>query len=120
MLVSIHPFTPPIDLKDIPVILPTISAMLAGSVAGIRFSPVSDITILSSTTTGTKLMDHVKSQQAYTAPIFIASCGSFLSAGLLRSFPVYINILISLSIGLLIAIALLYLFNFLQKRKISS
>lgn len=51
---------------NIELLLPALSAVLAGAVFGDHTSPISDTTILSSTGAGSHLMDHVTTQLPYT------------------------------------------------------
>ncbi|MCK4517298.1 hypothetical protein KAT92_00845, partial [Candidatus Babeliales bacterium] len=103
MLVTLHQASPPILLTDIPSVLPTIAAILTGAVAGIHFSPISDVVIMAATSTGAHHIDHIKTQQIYILPVFFASCVSFFLSGLLLEQQAYINVFVSLGVGLGIA-----------------
>lgn len=64
---------------DITILLPTLAAVLAGSVCGDHCSPMSDTTILSSTGAKCNHIDHVITQLPYALLVaFIASIGYFV------------------------------------------
>lgn len=111
MIISFSNVAAPVDLYTVKIALPTLAAILGGAVAGIQLSPIADITIIASTSTGAHHMDYIKTQQYYVIPIFVATCVSFLISGLLIHLPIYINTLISLSTGLTIAITTLTILN---------
>ena len=111
MLVTLHQVSPPILLSAIPSVLPTIAAILTGAVAGIHFSPISDVVIMAATSTGAHHIDHVKTQQVYILPVFFASCVSFLLSGLLLDQQAYVNIFTSLGIGVGIAFLIYWWLN---------
>ncbi|MBU1007516.1 hypothetical protein KKA53_00320 [Candidatus Dependentiae bacterium] len=116
MLTTMHPATPPIPLEAITIAIPTISAILAGSVVGNILTPIADIVIIGSTSTQAYHMDHIKTQQAYIAPIFLASCISFLLSGMLIDLPTYANALLSLSAGVFTSFSLVTLLNYISTR----
>ena len=61
------------------LLLPALSAVLAGAVFGDHCSPISDTTILSSTGAGSNLMDHVSTQLPYALiSAGIAAIGYFV------------------------------------------
>ena len=114
MVTAMYPGTSPLTLQAAPMVIPTLSAVLAGSVTGNVFSPIADIVVMASTSTKSHHIDHVKSQQMYILPIFIATCLAFLMSGLLISYPTHINVLVSLSTGILCACGI---YTFLNKKK---
>lgn len=117
MLTTMHPATPPIPLESIAIAIPTISAILAGSVVGNILTPIADIVIMGSTSTQAYHMDHVKSQQAYILPIFLACCISFLLSGLLINLPLYANALLSLTAGMIASFSFVTLLDMKRKSR---
>jgi Na+/H+ antiporter NhaC len=107
MITSLHAGSAPFVLSAVPIALPTIGAVLAGSVAGINLSPIADIVVMASTVTKCHHIDHVKAQQVYILPVFIASCVAFLCAGFLINLPLMLNALISLTIGICVSFSLM-------------
>jgi Na+/H+ antiporter NhaC len=115
MVTSLSGFSMPVSLNSIKIAVPALSAVMAGSVAGINFSPVADIVVMATKCTGSHHIDHVKSQQAYILPVFVASCISFLLAGYFVHLPLFVNAFISLSIGLLASFTVVSILNKREK-----
>lgn len=70
---------------DITMMLPTLAAVLAGSVCGDHCSPISDTTILSSTGARCNHIDHVTTQLPYALLVAAISSFGYLIMGLTRS-----------------------------------
>ena len=68
-------------VTDINLILPALSAVLAGSVFGDHCSPISDTSILSSTGAGSNHIDHVVTQLPYALIGALASVLGYLFYG---------------------------------------
>jgi tetracycline resistance efflux pump len=66
---------------DLALMLPMLSAVLAGSVFGDHCSPISDTTILSSTGARCKHIDHVATQLPYALSIATISALGFITIG---------------------------------------
>ena len=64
------------------LLLPCLSAVLAGAVFGDHCSPISDTTILSSTGASCHHIDHVMTQLPYALFIAVASLLAYLLIGL--------------------------------------
>ena len=71
--------------SDIALILPMLSAVLAGSVFGDHCSPISDTTILSSTGARCNHIDHVSTQLPYALSVAFVSCIGFITLGMTSS-----------------------------------
>ncbi|OBW92131.1 Na+/H+ antiporter NhaC family protein [Gallibacterium salpingitidis] len=70
---------------DPSLMLPCLSAVMAGAVCGDHCSPVSDTTILSSTGAACNHIDHVNTQLPYAAVVAIASFVGFICLGFTSS-----------------------------------
>ncbi|CAH0526476.1 Na+/H+ antiporter NhaC family protein [Vibrio hippocampi] len=70
---------------DIAMMLPMLSAVLAGSVFGDHCSPISDTTILSSTGARCNHIDHVSTQLPYALSVALVSCIGFITLGMTTS-----------------------------------
>ncbi|UPQ87010.1 Na+/H+ antiporter NhaC family protein [Vibrio sinaloensis] len=70
---------------DIALMLPMLSAVLAGSVFGDHCSPISDTTILSSTGARCNHIDHVATQLPYALSVAAVSCIGFVTLGMTAS-----------------------------------
>ncbi len=73
---------------DISLILPMLSAVLAGSVFGDHCSPISDTTILSSTGARCNHIDHVSTQLPYALSVALVSAVGFTVLGMTESLAV--------------------------------
>ncbi|RWZ54897.1 Na+/H+ antiporter NhaC family protein [Halobacillus fulvus] len=89
------------------LILPALSAVLAGSVFGDHCSPISDTTILSSTGAGSNHIDHVLTQLPYAFIAAIAASVGYIVLGLTGQ--VWLPLLITLLIVAVIGITIHYL-----------
>jgi len=63
------------------LLLPCLSAVMAGAVCGDHCSPVSDTTILSSTGARCNHMDHVTTQLPYAVTVAAATCVGYIVVG---------------------------------------
>ncbi|CAM4220233.1 Na+/H+ antiporter NhaC family protein [Vibrio astriarenae] len=70
---------------DIALMLPMLSAVLAGSVFGDHCSPISDTTILSSTGARCNHIDHVATQLPYALSVALISCVGYIALGFTSS-----------------------------------
>lgn len=70
---------------DPSLLLPCLSAVMAGAVCGDHCSPISDTTILSSTGAQCNHMDHVTSQLPYAMLVAIATIAGYLVLGFTKS-----------------------------------
>ncbi len=105
----------PIILPDIYILLPTIGAVISGSLAGAQLSPIADPITVSAMSAGAYQIDHVKTQTPYILPALIGTCVSFIAAGFLKIDGPTVNALICLGIGLIISLMLLTLLNMAAK-----
>lgn len=70
---------------DPSLIIPCMSAVMAGAVCGDHCSPISDTTILSSTGARCNHIDHVTSQLPYSLTVAAAAASGYLALGLTKS-----------------------------------
>jgi len=94
---------------DMTLLLPTLAAVLAGSVFGDHCTPISDTTILSATGAGVNHIDHVITQLPYAMISALAAGIGYLFIGLTE-----LNIL-GLILTLVLIIGLSLIKNFLSK-----
>ena len=78
------PLVVPLVATDEALVLISISAVLSGSVCGDHISPISDTTILSSTSCKCDHLIHVKSQMPYCLMISLISFLGFIFGGFVR------------------------------------
>ncbi|SFJ40995.1 Na+/H+ antiporter NhaC [Halobacillus dabanensis] len=91
-------------VSDPTLILPALSAVLAGSVFGDHCSPISDTTILSSTGAGSNHIDHVLTQLPYAIIAAVASSIGYVILGLSGQIwlPLVLTLIIVAGIALII------------------
>ncbi|MDD9950301.1 MAG: hypothetical protein OXT67_01925 [Zetaproteobacteria bacterium] len=65
----------------LPMLAPSLAAVLSGAVAGDHVSPISDTTIMSSTSTAMDHHDHVRTQVDYAWPVISTCALSYLLYG---------------------------------------
>lgn len=94
-------------VTDVSLLLPALSAVLAGSVFGDHCSPISDTTILSSTGAGSNHIDHVITQLPYAFIAAAAAAVGYLIVGITGQ--VYLALSITIGIVLLVGIFIHYL-----------
>lgn len=70
---------------DPTLIIPCMSAVMAGAVCGDHCSPISDTTILSSTGARCNHIDHVTSQLPYALTVAGAAAAGYLVLGMTKS-----------------------------------
>lgn len=111
MLTALSGLPLPIDPRSLPLLFPVLGAIFSGSVCGDHISPLSETTIMAATSTGTKPIEHAYTQFPYTIPAITGSVVAFIIAGLVASSTTWISIAISLGIGFLVCVGLLYWFS---------
>jgi tetracycline resistance efflux pump len=99
---------------DIALMLPMLSAVLAGSVFGDHCSPISDTTILSSTGARCNHIDHVSTQLPYALSVALVSCIGFIALGMTAS--IAFSFIAAMVAFILVCVGL----SWLSKSKIAS
>ncbi|ROV58873.1 Na+/H+ antiporter NhaC family protein [Vibrio ponticus] len=98
---------------DIALMLPMLSAVLAGSVFGDHCSPISDTTILSSTGARCNHIDHVATQLPYALSVALVSCIGFIVLGITD------NLAISFAAATAAFVAVCFVLSVLSKSKMT-
>lgn len=101
-------------ITDMDMLLPSLAAVLAGSVFGDHCTPISDTTILSSTGAGANHIDHVLTQIPYAFIAAGSACVGYLLIGLTNL--VFLPLLVSFAV----AIGICVLLHSLGKTKVNS
>lgn len=99
---------------DLALMLPMLSAVLAGSVFGDHCSPISDTTILSSTGARCNHIDHVATQLPYALSVAAVSCIGFITLGMTASVG------LSFALSAVAFVAVCVLLSILSKSKMAS
>jgi len=95
---------------DIDLLLPSLAAVLAGSVFGDHCTPISDTTILSSTGAGANHIDHVLTQLPYAIIAAIVSIVGYLVIGLTG------NVVLSLIVSLVFLFGIVIIYQFTTRK----
>jgi tetracycline resistance efflux pump len=85
----------PLSVPEVPLLFPVLGAVISGAIAGGHVSPISDSTVMSSTSSGCYHIDHIMTQIGYVAPVILGTSAAFLITGLFAS---YTNSIVSISI----------------------
>lgn len=116
MVISLLNLSTPVHVDQVFLLFPVLGAIISGAVSGDHISPISDTTIMSSTSCGAYHVDHVQTQMTYALPILVATAVAYLVAGFLIGYPFYVVVFVPLIIGLIIGLGTLFIRNLLQKR----
>lgn len=120
ILLSLVPFTTPIDPINIPLLFPILGAIFSGAVCGNHVSPIAETTIMAATSSGSYPLDHIHTQLPYAFLVVISSCIAFLAVGFLMPIGKIAALAISLGVGLISCFVLLSLFHYRTQKKYSS
>lgn len=96
---------------QINLLYPLLGAIFSGAVCGDHISPISETTIMASTSSGSYPMDHAYTQFFYALPAIISSALAFLAAGYLAPYGMLTTLIGSLSIGLSSCLVILWYLN---------
>lgn len=83
MLLTLSKVVTPVTITEIPMLFPLLGAIISGAVAGTQMSPISDVMLMSATSSGCYHIDLVKVQTSFAIPSIISAATAFLLAGLL-------------------------------------
>lgn len=111
MVIKLLGLSAPVTIDQVSLLLPVLGAILSGAIAGDHISPISDTTIMSSTSTGAYHISHVQTQFGYAWPIVLCVALAFISAGLLASYGMKMMLIVSIPIGIISSALLLSLLN---------
>ncbi len=112
MLTSLSELPLPLDPQELPLLLPVLGAIFSGSVCGDQISPLSDTTMMTVTSTGTKIFTHTYTQFFYILPL-IASCivGYTIMGLLIGHIDPWMNAGISFGISCSICLIIIWLLH---------
>lgn len=99
----------PASIEDVALLFPTLGAILSGCVAGDHISPISDTTIMTSTSTAMEHTDHVQTQMTYAVPLILVTIVSYICLGYLLAFGSFLSFVMTLFIAGLLIVAVLHL-----------
>ncbi|HLB40202.1 MAG TPA: Na+/H+ antiporter NhaC family protein [Candidatus Babeliales bacterium] len=117
MVISLLKLATPAAADAVFVLLPSLGAIFSGAAAGGHVSPISDTTVMSANSSGSYLIDHIKTQILYATPAILATIMAFLIAGVLMHHPTWEIVTISLSLGIALCGLVLLALNKFYKSK---
>jgi tetracycline resistance efflux pump len=106
----------PVNPEQLMMLLPVLGAIFSGAVAGNHLSPIADMTVLITSSSGAYPMDHLQTQIPYVVPALIGTACAFLLMGMFASSAWTLKILLPVTVGFLVSVVLLYLCNRLLKK----
>ncbi len=101
----------PLAFADANLLSPVIGALLSGAVAGGHFSPISDSTVLASTSSGSYHLDHVATQIPYLLPALIGSVLALISSSILLPYSHFLALTASFIGSIVVTVAMLAFLN---------
>jgi tetracycline resistance efflux pump len=110
-LISLANITGVANMSDIPLLLPSIGAILSGAVAGDHISPISETTVMAATSSGCYLGDHITTQTWYAVPVLISTGIGYLAIGFLLPIGIIKALIYSLSISSILCVTILLTLN---------
>lgn len=111
MLLSLLQLRMPIVLDAIPLLFPTLGALLSGAACGNHISPLADTTVLTATSAGVEPLEHARTQFAYAIPVVLGTIVAFIMSGLLCNSGLYMSLFTPLLVGVLVCLVLLVVGN---------
>jgi Na+/H+ antiporter NhaC len=85
----------PAHAEAVPLLFPVIGAVFSGCIAGDHLSPISDTTIMTSSSTRMPHIDHVRTQMGYAIPMVVIAGIGFIVSGWLVSYGILISLIAS-------------------------
>lgn len=96
----------PLSAEQIPLLLPILGAIFSGTTAGSHISPITDTTVMSSSSAGCYHLDHVGTQMAYSLPAIISSIVGYILFALLPETTWALLLVLAVCFGLTTGILL--------------
>ncbi len=112
MLITFLQLKTPVMLDQIPILFPSLGAVLSGAVCGNHISPFAETNVMTATSMGITPLDHAKTQFGYVLPVIIGTIVAFIIAGyvcLVNS--LWLSFIVSCSVGCGLTIFLLMVGN---------
>ncbi len=100
---------PLVSLDDLYQIAPVIGALLSGAIAGSHLSPITDATVMASTSAQSYHLDHVQTQAGYSLAPLTGAALAFLCVGFLHQSPFWLRCSVSLIVGLIACMVVIYM-----------
>lgn len=107
-------------LAGVPILIPTLAAVICGSIIGNHLSPIADVMVFTAASAGAYHLDVVKAHASFTPLTLISTAVAFLCAGfLIGQYGVFVTAFISLIVGTLCCLGLMtiatYMWRWMQR-----
>lgn len=99
------------QVAPLALIIPTIGAILAGSVFGDHTSPMAAAGEIAAASSGCTVADHTRTQYPYALPAFAGACIAYCVTGFMLEYPAFISAGVSLSVGALCTLLIILCMN---------
>lgn len=116
-LASLAPHIATLTAGDVPLLYPSLGALIAGAVAGAHFSPITDATVVSAMSAGANHLDHVKTMMSYAFPALAGSCVAFLITGITANWQLWTSYGSAMGLGLLVTLLILFARSWVASKK---
>ncbi len=111
MLIAVSKLQVPLDPSELPYLYLILGALFSGAVAGNHISPLADTTVMSASSSGAYLIDHVYAQMLYALPIILGTAVGYLAAACSMGIGAGWACAIGLLVGCVTSIMVLRFFN---------
>jgi Na+/H+ antiporter NhaC len=111
MLIGLLGLVSPIELDSIPLLFPTLGALLSGAACGNHIAPFAETTVMTAQSTAIEPLRHARTQLWYVVPVVIGAVISFAIVGFIGLQGGLSSLMISYGIGIFVTIALLLFGN---------
>ena len=115
MLISFLQLEVPVTLSQIPILFPSLGAVLSGAACGNHISPIADTTVMTATSTGTNPLKHARSHFEYVIPVLMATVIAFVAAGIWCDKGIAQALLAPLGAGCIIMVLSFMTLNYFKK-----
>ena len=106
-----------VEPETVQILFLVIGAVLSGCVAGDHISPISDTSLMSSTSTQCSHIAHIQTQLCYAGPLICVTALLYYFAGLFFCENSYWPTVLLLSTGILLSMGLLYWLHYYSKAR---
>jgi Na+/H+ antiporter NhaC len=116
MLISLLQLKVPVQFDQIPLLCPSLGAVLSGAACGNHVSPIAETTIMTATSVGIEPLEHAKSQFYYAAPVVVGTLVSFIVVGLLYNYGLFKSFCVSFGAGIVVSLLMIMVLNYGKNR----
>lgn len=108
LVVALQPESIHLNSTNVLYLYPVIGGLLSGSLAGSHLSPITDATIMASTSAGSYHLDHITTQISYIIPAILGTLIALLSSSLI-TLSYWPTTLISFTMGLITTLFIIFI-----------